>query len=133
MTRVIAICFVLTVLLSGCWGRVYTEYDEGYPPEAYIATATPVYYEGYPSYWYNNRWYRREGAGWRSYRNEPEYLRSYRVRSPVVVVRPSYGRGQYYGQPSVHAAVPVNPSYNSPPRPPSNYHGAAPARGGRHR
>ena len=128
MQRMIGIAALL--LLSSCFGRIYTEYDEGYPPEAYIATATPVYYEGYPSYWYGNRWYRREGTGWRAYRNEPEYLRNYRVGSPVVY-RQSYGRGQYYGQPSVHAAAPV---YRSAPPPPPSYHGAVPVgRGGRRR
>ena len=96
MTRALVGLFAV-VSLSSCWGTVGVvgEYDEGYPPEGYIATATPVYYEGFPSYWYGGRWYRREGAGWRAYHDEPAYLHNYRSRAAPV--RQSYGRGQYYG------------------------------------
>jgi hypothetical protein len=46
-----------------------------YPPAAYIATTAPVYYQGHASYWYGNRWYYRNGAGWGSYDREPSFLR----------------------------------------------------------
>ena len=49
-----------------------------YPPDAYIATAAPVYYEGRPAYWYGGRWYYRDGGRWGYYRNEPSYLYSRR-------------------------------------------------------
>jgi hypothetical protein len=95
------------LLCGSCFGTlgVVGEYDVGYPPASYIATATPVYYEGYPSYWYGGRWYRREGASWRAYHDEPGYLRDSRTHAAVPVVRQSYGRGQYYAP--VHGAVPV--------------------------
>ena len=85
------------LLFTSCWGAVGVDvYDEGvgYPPEAYIATATPVYYGGYPHYWYGGRWYRRDGGGWRGFRSEPTYLHEHRARaiSPPV----NYGRGQYH-------------------------------------
>jgi hypothetical protein len=52
-----------------------------YPPAAYIATATPEYYEGRPVYYYGNQWYYRGGDGrWSYYRAEPGYLRERRAR-----------------------------------------------------
>jgi hypothetical protein len=110
------------VLFSSCFGTVgvYSDYDDGYPPAGYIATATPVYYQGYPSYYYGGRWYWREGSAWRIYRDEPVYLRDYRTRVTVPIPRQSYGRGHYYG-PTFHGAVPARP----PPPPP---HGAVPVR-----
>jgi hypothetical protein len=106
---------LVVVLLNGCFGTLgyVGEYETyGYPPEAYIATATPVYYGGYASYWYGGRWYRRDGGRWRSYREEPVYLRDYRVHAAAPVIRQPYGRGQYYGHvhvsAPVHGAVPVH-------------------------
>jgi hypothetical protein len=49
-----------------------------YPPAAYIATATPEYYEGRPAYYYNNSWYYRDHGRWSYYRHEPVYLRGRR-------------------------------------------------------
>jgi hypothetical protein len=60
------------------------------PPAAYIATATPVYYEGRPSYWYGNQWHYRDGRSWRTYREEPAHLREYRGRHE--------DRRHYYGR-----------------------------------
>lgn len=51
---------------------------EIFPPAVFIATATPVYFEGHAAYWYGNRWYYREGRSWRPYREEPRYLHEYR-------------------------------------------------------
>jgi hypothetical protein len=64
------------------------EYD--YPPPEYIATAEPVYYEGRPAYWYNNRWYYRNGGAWGYYHGEPGYLRDWRGR-------PGWGGRYHYG------------------------------------
>ncbi len=58
------------------------------PPDAYIATVQPEYYEGQPVYYYNNYWYYRDRWGnWGYYRTEPDYLRTRRV----------YWAGQGYG------------------------------------
>ena len=51
-----------------------------HPPAWYVATTTPVYYEGRPAYWYRDRWYYRQGRQWRDYREEPSYLRGHRER-----------------------------------------------------
>ena len=54
----------------------------GVPP-AIVATTPPVYYEGRPAYWYNNRWYYRDAhRRWDYYRNEPPYLRTHRTQYP---------------------------------------------------
>ena len=83
-------------LLAGCVPVVGADYYyDDYPPEAFIATAAPVYYGGYPYYWYHERWYRRDARGWRGYREEPSYLRSYRTRAPAPGPRTYYGRGHY--------------------------------------
>ena len=66
------------------------------PPVEFIATSTPVYYEGRPSYWYRNRWYYRHGNRWATYRSEPHRLREHRMRrAPVRYV---YTRGHPYRQ-----------------------------------
>jgi hypothetical protein len=119
LARLAVTLSLAVAMLSGCFGTVgyVGEYEEyGYPPEAYIATATPVYYGGYASYWYGGRWYHRDGGRWRSYRQEPVYLRDYRVHASVPVIRQPYGR-TYYGH--VH----VNPVRVNPPS-----HGAVPVR-----
>ena len=77
---------------AGCGVELGVAYSsDGYPPEAFIATAQPVYYEGRASYWYGNRWYYRDGNRWGYYRNEPRVLYQRRVRVPSrqhVVVAP---------------------------------------------
>ena len=60
------------------------------PPAEFIATASPVYYEGHAAYWYGNRWYYRDGRAWRFYRDEPAHLRENRGRHEPV--RQFYGR-----------------------------------------
>jgi hypothetical protein len=71
---------------AGCYGEEDGPAD--YPPAAYVATASPVYYEGHPAYWYGNRWYYRNGGGWGYYRSEPRYLNEYRGRAGVRVGGP---------------------------------------------
>jgi len=53
---------------------------EIFPPAEYVATVAPVYYEGHAAYWYQSRWYYRDGRSWRTYDDEPRYLREYRGR-----------------------------------------------------
>jgi len=80
--------WVLASLLAaaGCTvGVGYSNgYDGDYPPDAYIATTVPYYYDGYPTYYYGGRWYYRDGGRWRYYDREPEALRQYRVQGPPV-------------------------------------------------
>ena len=51
------------------------------PPPAYVASYSPVYYNGYAHYYYGNHWYYRDHVGaWRWYDREPAYLGGYRGR-----------------------------------------------------
>jgi hypothetical protein len=86
-TMACAVSLVATVVAtSGCWlegravyaGPVY----EDYPPDAYIATTEPVYYEGHASYWYGGRWYYRDGGRWGRYDREPRVLYDRRREAP---------------------------------------------------
>lgn len=61
------------------------------PPAAWIATSSPVYFEGHPAYWYGNRWYYRDGRNWAYYHSEPRFLFEYRGRREPV--RHFYERG----------------------------------------
>jgi hypothetical protein len=64
-----------------------------YPSAAYIATATPEYYEGRPVYYYGNQWYYRDHGRWSYYRSEPGYLRDRRAHW---VAGPGYRGGAVY-------------------------------------
>ena len=44
------------------------------PPDAYIASTEPEYFEGRPVYFYNGNWYYRDEHGWNYYHTEPPYL-----------------------------------------------------------
>ena len=84
-----------TTVASGCAAEVVAE-PAYYPPPAFIATASPVYYEGRPVFFYNERWYFRTGNGWGYYRSEPAYLYKRRVvyaQPANVVVRGPGGDG----------------------------------------
>jgi hypothetical protein len=70
---VVASCLASTPARAGVEIQIF-------PPSWFIATARPVYYEGHASYWYGNRWHYRDGGRWRSYNDEPRYLREYRGR-----------------------------------------------------
>jgi hypothetical protein len=61
-----------------------------YPPAWFIATTSPVYYEGHASYWYGNQWHYRQGRTWHTYQREPMYLHDRREKH-----RPSR---HYYGR-----------------------------------
>jgi hypothetical protein len=87
-----------------------TVYDDDYPPDAFIATTEPIYFEGRPTYWYGGRWHYREGGHWRHYDREPRALFD--------------RRGQ---------ELPIRHRYESPvfrgPSPSPVHPGPAPARG----
>ncbi len=70
--------------LSGCGGvEVSGEYPvgyaDGYPPDEYIATTEPIYYEGHAAYWYGGLWYYRDGGRWGHYDREPAGLYARRM------------------------------------------------------
>jgi hypothetical protein len=72
---------------SGCWleaRAVYPArvYEEDYPPDVYVATTEPVYFEGHASYWYGGRWYYRDGGRWGHYDREPRVLYDRRREAP---------------------------------------------------
>jgi hypothetical protein len=74
---------------SGC--EVYAAGPVGYPSDAYLATADPVYYGGVASYYYGGRWYYRSGGRWGAYGRTPPYLAGYHGRYGGGAR--SYGRG----------------------------------------
>jgi hypothetical protein len=80
-------------------GVGYSGYDGDYPPDSYIATTEPVYYDGRASYWYGGRWYYRDGGGWRHYDHEPSALYSRRVQAAPVRrnFEPARGGGGWRG------------------------------------
>jgi hypothetical protein len=108
-------CVVLLFGAIGCYDDY--GYDTGYaanatvddtaddyPPDSYIATAQPFYYEGRPAYFYNNRWFYRDGARWNYYRSEPAVLGGYRAQyyggayAPRTRINGYGGYGAYGGR-----------------------------------
>ncbi|HXN31059.1 MAG TPA: hypothetical protein VN894_04325 [Polyangiaceae bacterium] len=90
---------------AGCGVEMGAAYPGGYdyaeyPPDAYLATTEPVYFEGRASYWYGGRWYYRSGRGWNHYEREPPAL--YQRRMQAAPVRRTYEpyRGRPAGRPS---------------------------------
>jgi hypothetical protein len=84
--------------VTGCGVEVGTTYPTGYygdyPPDSFIATTDPFYFEGHAAYWYGGRWYYRDGGRWNHYDHEPAALRERRMQSAPA--RHSYapaGRG----------------------------------------
>jgi hypothetical protein len=77
---------VAVVTTSGCWleaGPVYpVRVYEDYPPDAYVVTTEPVYFEGRATYWYGGRWYYRDGGRWGHYEREPRVLYERRREAP---------------------------------------------------
>lgn len=55
-----------------------------YPPDGYIATTEPVYYEGRATYWYGGSWYYRNGNSWSHYDREPAALQQRRMQAAPV-------------------------------------------------
>ncbi len=79
-------------------------YDSGYPPDTYIATTEPFYFDGRPTYWYGGRWYYRDGGRWAHYDREPPAL--YQRRMQGGPVRRNYESGWRGGRPAVAAGRP---------------------------
>ena len=94
----VALGAAVTAAITGCGVTVGPAsppgpYYDGYPPDAYIATTTPYYYEGHATYWYGNRWYYRDGGRWSHYEREPSGLRDHRGDGG----RRTYERGGHPG------------------------------------
>ncbi len=85
---IIALLVIIPTLVSTAQAQEIVVY----PSAAYIATAQPEYFQGRAHYWYNNRWYYRDGARWSYYRSEPVYLRDRRAHwgDQRVIVRGNY-------------------------------------------
>jgi hypothetical protein len=82
MLRRFACAVGLSAMLAATSGCLpFIGYDD-YPPDAYIATTAPVYFEGRPMYWYGNRWSYREGGRWNHYDREPAGLYQRRMQGP---------------------------------------------------
>jgi hypothetical protein len=72
---------------AACGVEVGAGYGDGYgdyPPDAYIATTEPFYFDGRPTYWYGGQWYYRDGGRWNHYDHEPAALYQRRVQGPPV-------------------------------------------------
>ncbi len=98
--------FLAAILVAamGCgleFGPAYHSgyYYDDYPPDAYIATATPIYYEGRPAYWYGDRWYYRDGGRWNHYDREPAMLQQRRAGAPAPRRNYEPGFGRPAGRP----------------------------------
>ena len=90
LKSVLCLGLISSCLMATVPARAQDDLD--YPPEAYIATYEPVYYEGRPVYYYGGYWYYREGRAWRHYAAEPHYLHEYRGSHAY------YGGAHYYGR-----------------------------------
>ena len=105
MLRRFACAVGLSAMLAATPGCIpFIGYDDDYPPDAYIATTAPVYFEGRPMYWYGNRWSYREGGRWNHYDREPAGLYQRRMQGPPVrrTYEPPRGRpaaGHFGGRP----------------------------------
>ena len=101
--RVLAatIALVASGTTLGCAVSAYPEntyVDGDYPPADFIATVQPVYFEGHAAYFYNNRWYYRDGNRWGHYDHEPPALATHRAQF-TASARVNYAR------PSTRTAV----------------------------
>ena len=103
--------FALAAVVFGATACAYevgaaypVDYDGYYPPDAYVATTEPVYYEGRPLYWYGGRWYYREGGRWAHYTREPPALYQRRMQAPPQrhAYEPSRGRAPGRSRPGRH-------------------------------
>jgi hypothetical protein len=76
---------------------VYTEPEPAYgvtevsaaPVDVDIETYPHTVYAGRPVYYYQSRWYYRDGGHWYYYREEPVQLRQYRQRGYVQPAPPA--------------------------------------------
>ena len=84
MLRRFACAVTLSATLAATPGCVPMIGYDDYPPDGYVATTAPVYFEGRPVYWYGNRWSYREGVHWNHYDREPAGLYQRRMQGPPV-------------------------------------------------
>jgi hypothetical protein len=115
---VFVLAAAVTTTAAGCGVEVGSGYGYGgdYPPDAYIATTEPYYFDGRPTYWYGDHWYYRDGGRWSHYDREPPAL--YQRRMQGAPVRRNY-EGGWRGAPP----APAGPGRPGPVR-------RAPSRGG---
>lgn len=100
---------------AGCtvgYGAGYSGDYYDYPPDAYIATTEPVYFEGRATYYYGGRWYYRQGPRWYHYDREPPALYQRRMQGPPV--RRSFER--YSARPGPRAPGRPGTWRGTPPR-----------------
>ena len=75
---------VILVCAAGCEVEAGPAYPGGayldYPPDAYIATTEPWYFDGQACYWYGGAWYYRNGGRWGHYDREPAALHARRMQ-----------------------------------------------------
>jgi hypothetical protein len=92
---------VTVTATAGCGVEVGSGYatDGDYPPDAYIATAEPYYFDGRPSYWYGGHWYYRDRGHWSHYDREPSAL--YQRRMQAAPARRNYEVGRRGPPPAV--------------------------------
>jgi hypothetical protein len=95
-----ALATALGASTLGCEVTAYPEnyyVDGDYPPADWVATTEPVYFEGHAAYWYQGRWFYREGNRWTSYQREPPALAQHRAQNGAPArrnyARPSTVRG----------------------------------------
>jgi len=81
LARALVLVAALPLVGACAVGVGYGGYDDDYPPDTYIATTQPYYYEGRPTYWYGGRWYYRDGGAWRHYDREPPVLYERRAQA----------------------------------------------------
>ena len=82
MVRTVALGATL-VATAGCGAELGVAHaTDGYPPDAFIATAEPVYFVGRASYWHGSGCYYRDGSRWSYYRTEPAVLHPHRLQAP---------------------------------------------------
>jgi hypothetical protein len=105
MACVSVLSATVAMIASGCGVAVGAGYgyDSDYPPDAYIATTEPFYFDGRPTYYYGGRWYYRDGAHWGHYDREPPAL--YQRRMQRAPVRRNY-EGGWRGAPTAAAGRP---------------------------
>ena len=91
MLRRTACVFALVssvVATAGCGVEMGASFPgvavDTYPPDGYIATTEPVYYEGRATYWYGGNWYYRNGNSWNHYDREPPALQQRRMQAAPV-------------------------------------------------
>ena len=48
------------------------------PPDAYVASYAPIYYNGFAHYWWHTHWYYRDHGAWHWWTTEPVFLHQHR-------------------------------------------------------